>query len=60
MLRDYRMAWTRLEDAIKYWHWPKGLKKVPLARLQEVFLTLGRKRVETIEVLRNLDPFRNI
>jgi len=56
--RDYRTAWAGSEDAICYIG--TGLQKVPLARLQEVFLTLGRKSVETIEVLRILGPFPNI
>ena len=42
-------------------HVGTGLHKVPLARLQEVFLScLGRNRLEVLEVIRILGPFPNV
>ena len=42
-------------------HIGTGLHKVPLARLQEVFLScLGRSRLEILEVIRILGPFPNV
>lgn len=51
-LRDYRMVWAGSDDAIC--HLGTGLHNVPLARLEEVFLTLGKKRIEVKEVIRIL------
>lgn len=56
---DYRLAWVGGDDAIC--HLGTGLHKVPLARLQEVFLTfMGRNRIEVSEVIRILGPFPNV
>jgi hypothetical protein len=56
---DYRLAWVGSDDAIC--SVGTGLHKVPLARLQEVFLSLpGRNRVQFIEVIRVLGPFPNV
>ena len=56
---DYRLAWVGSDDAVS--HIGTGLHKVPLARLQEVFLSLpGRNRVELLEVIRVLGPFPNV
>ena len=49
------MTWAGLKDTIRYTG--TGMRKVNFACLQEVFLTPGRKRVETIEVLRVRGPF---
>mmetsp|Transcript_10870 Transcript_10870/g.18092 ORF Transcript_10870/g.18092 Transcript_10870/m.18092 type:complete len:377 (-) Transcript_10870:40-1170(-) len=57
-LRDYRMVWAGSDDAIC--HVGTGLHNVPLARLEEVFLTLGKKRIEVKEVIRILGPFPNV
>lgn len=57
-VRNYRMLWAGSDDAIC--HVGSGLHKVPLARMQEMFITVGRKRIETIEVIRILGPFPNI
>ena len=57
-LRDYRMVWAGSDDAIC--HLGTGLHNVPLARLEEVFLTLGKKRIEVKEVIRILGPFPNV
>ena len=57
-VRNYRMLWAGSDAAIC--HVGTGLHKVPLARLQEMFITVGRKRIETIEVIRILGPFPNI
>uniref|UniRef100_A0A7S2A8V2 Uncharacterized protein n=1 Tax=Trieres chinensis TaxID=1514140 RepID=A0A7S2A8V2_TRICV len=57
-MRDYRMAWAGSDEAVC--HVGTGLHKVPLARLQEVFATFGKKRVEIIEVIRILGPFPNV
>ncbi|GKY90674.1 hypothetical protein MPSEU_000040800 [Mayamaea pseudoterrestris] len=55
----YRLAWVGSDDAVS--HVGTGLHKVPLARLQEVFLTLGRGgRVTWMEAIRLLGPFPNI
>lgn len=56
---DYRLAWVGGDDAIC--HLGTGLHKVPLARLQEVFLScMGRNRIEVSEVIRILGPFPNV
>ena len=56
---NYRLAWVGSDDAIC--HVGTGLHKVPLARLQEVFMTcLGKNRLELLEVIRILGPFPNV
>jgi hypothetical protein len=56
---DYRLAWAGSDEAIC--HVGTGLHKVPLARLQEVFMScLGRNRLEILEVIRLLGPFPNV
>jgi hypothetical protein len=56
---NYRLAWVGSDDAIC--HVGTGLHKVPLARLQEVFLTcMGKNRLELLEVIRILGPFPNV
>ncbi|CAJ1939157.1 unnamed protein product [Cylindrotheca closterium] len=56
---DYRLAWVGGDDAVC--HLGTGLHKVPLARLQEVFLScMGRNRIEVSEVIRILGPFPNV
>ena len=56
---NYRLAWVGGDDAIS--HVGTGLHKVPLARLQEVFLSLpGRNRVQLLEVIRVIGPFPNV
>lgn len=54
----YRLAWVGGDDAIC--HTGTGLHKVPLARLQEVFLTLHRSRITWSEVIRIVGPFPNV
>ncbi|CAB9506674.1 expressed unknown protein [Seminavis robusta] len=55
---DYRLAWVGSDNAIC--HMGTGLHKVPLARLQEVYLSaLGKSRVEVLEVIRIIGPFPN-
>ena len=57
--QDYRLAWVGSDDAVC--HVGTGLHMVPLARLQEVFLScLGRNRIELLEVIRVLGPFPNV
>jgi len=56
--RDYRMVWVGSDDAIC--HIGTGLHKVPLARLQEVFLSVGKGYVDVQEVIRVLGPFPNV
>jgi hypothetical protein len=57
--RDYRLAWVGSDDAVTYLG--TGLHKVPLARLQEVFLTMqGKSRIQVQEVIRILGPFPTI
>jgi hypothetical protein len=56
---NYRLTWVGSDDAIC--HVGTGLHKVPLARLQEIFLTcLGKNRLELLEVISILGPFPNI
>jgi hypothetical protein len=55
----YRLAWVGSDDAIC--HIGTGLHKVPLARLQEIFLTCqGKNRIELFEVISILGPFPNV
>lgn len=57
--QDFRLAWVGSDDSVC--HVGSGLHKVPLARLQEVFLSFcGRNRVEVQEVIRILGPFPNV
>jgi hypothetical protein len=56
---NYRLAWVGSDAAIC--HVGTGLHKVPLARMQEVFLTVAAGgRVTLQEVIRILGPFPNI
>lgn len=56
---DYRLAWVGSDDALC--HVGTGLHKVPLARMQEVFMNaLGRNRVEILEVISLIGPFPNV
>lgn len=56
---DYRLLWVGSDDAIC--HVGTGLHKVPLARLQEIFITLGgRNAILVQEVIRVLGPFPNV
>ena len=58
------MAWVGSDDAIC--HLGTGLHKVPLARLQDIFLSVGRdgsgqtKTVQLLEVIRIIGPFPNV
>ena len=55
----YRLAWVGSDDSIC--HIGTGLHKVPLARLQEIFLTCqGKNRIEVFEVISILGPFPNV
>lgn len=56
---DYRLAWVGSDDAIC--HVGTGLHKVPLARMQEVFMNcLGRNQIEILEVISLIGPFPNV
>jgi len=60
---DYNLAWVGSDDAIC--HVGTGLHKVPLARLQDIFLTVGNiglksKSWRMMEVIRILGPFPNV
>lgn len=57
-LPSYRLAWVGSDSAIC--HVGTSLHKVPLARLQEVFLSLGYNRWELFEVIRILGPFPTV
>lgn len=56
---DYRLAWVESDAAVcavgSALH-----RKISLARLQEVFLTLHRNRLQMYEVVRILGPFPNV
>lgn len=54
----YRLAWVGSDAAIC--HVGTSLHKVPLARLQEMYLLLGYGRWELLEVIRILGPFPNV
>merc|ERR1712127_199562 len=54
----YRLAWVGSDDAIC--HVGTSLHKVPLARLQEMYLLLGYNKWELLEVIRILGPFPNV
>jgi hypothetical protein len=61
---DYSLSWVGSDEAIC--HLGTGLHKVPLARLQDIFFTIGRdgsgqtKTVQVMEVIRILGPFPNV
>eukprot|EP00815_Leptocylindrus_aporus_P010114 CAMPEP_0116065058 /NCGR_PEP_ID=MMETSP0322-20121206/9498_1 /TAXON_ID=163516 /ORGANISM="Leptocylindrus danicus var. apora, Strain B651" /LENGTH=362 /DNA_ID=CAMNT_0003551223 /DNA_START=111 /DNA_END=1199 /DNA_ORIENTATION=+ len=55
---DYRMVFAGSDAAVC--HLGSGLHKVPLARLQEIFMTVGKNRIEVNEVIRILGPFPNV
>merc|ERR1712157_34102 len=54
----YRMLWAGSDNAIC--HGGSGLHNVPLARLQEVFLSFFKSAVEVFEVIRVIGPFPNV
>lgn len=62
--KDYTLAWVGSDEAIC--HIGTGLHKVPLARLQDIFITIGRdgggesKTFRLMEVIRILGPFPNV
>jgi len=60
---DYTLAWVGSDDAIC--HVGTGLHKVPLARLQDIFVTVGNIGLKStswrmMEVIRILGPFPNV
>jgi hypothetical protein len=58
---DYRLLWVGSDDAVC--HLGTGLHKVPLARLQEVFVSLlpnSNSNIQLTEVIRILGPFPNV
>lgn len=55
---DFRMVWAGSDASVC--HIGTGLHKVPLARLQEIFMTIGKNRIEINEVIRILGPFPNV
>ncbi len=56
---NYRLAWVGSDASVC--HIGTGLHKVPLARLQEVFLSFQpRNRLRLLEGIRGLGPFPNI
>jgi len=56
---NYNLAWVGSDDAIC--HIGTGLHKVPLARLQDIFLTVGgsRKRIASPQSNGNLKPSKS-
>ena len=56
----FRLTWVGSDDAIT--HIGTGLQKVPLARMEEVFIRflMSGKRIEVLEVIRILGPFPNV
>jgi len=63
-LKDYTLAWVGSDEAIC--HLGTGLHNVPLARLQDIFLTVGRdgsgesNTIRLMEVISILGPFPNV
>jgi len=58
-VRQYKLAWVSSDECLSYIG--TGLHKVPLARLEDVFLSLGPKRSWILyEVIRILGPFPNV
>jgi hypothetical protein len=63
-LKNYNLAWVGSDDCIC--HVGTGLHKVPLARLQDIFLSVGRdgsgqaKTVTLLEVISIFGPFPNV
>lgn len=56
---NYRLAWVGSDEALC--HVGTGLHNVPLARMQEVFLTCqGKGRIQVLEVISILGPFPNV
>ena len=55
---SYRLAWVGSDEAIC--HIGTSLHKVPLARLQEMYIVLGYNKWELLEVIRILGPFPNV
>lgn len=55
---SYRLAWVGSDDAIC--HIGTSLHKVPLARLQEMYVLFGYNKWELLEVIRILGPFPNV
>lgn len=55
---SYRLAWVGSDEAIC--HIGTSLHKVPLARLQEMYVLLGYNKWELLEVIRILGPFPNV
>lgn len=56
---DFRLAWVGSDEAIC--HLGTGLHKVPLARMQEVFMNcLGKNKIEILEVISIIGPFPNV
>ena len=55
---DYGLAFAWDDDAVSYVG--TGLHKVPLARLDYMFLTLGQAKVLVREVIRIIGPFPNV
>ena len=55
---SYRLAWVGSDSAIC--HIGTSLHKVPLARLQEMYIILGYNKWELLEVIRILGPFPNV
>ncbi|GMH64736.1 hypothetical protein TrLO_g1039 [Triparma laevis f. longispina] len=57
-LKDYTVAFAQNDDAVS--HIGTGLHKVPLARLDAMYLTLGKNLLTIREVIRIIGPFPNI
>ena len=55
---DWKLVWARSDDGVCAVG--TGLHKVPLANLEEVFLSIGPKKIVTTEVIRVLGPFPNV
>jgi len=57
-LTDYKLCFAGSDDAVCAMG--SGLHKVPLANLDEIYLTIGNSRVFVREVIRIIGPFPNV
>ena len=55
---DWKLVWARSDEGVC--NIGTGLHKVPLANLEEIFLTLSDRKITTTEVIRVVGPFPNV
>eukprot|EP00629_Pelagomonadales_sp_RCC1024_P003363 CAMPEP_0119269638 /NCGR_PEP_ID=MMETSP1329-20130426/6968_1 /TAXON_ID=114041 /ORGANISM="Genus nov. species nov., Strain RCC1024" /LENGTH=266 /DNA_ID=CAMNT_0007269639 /DNA_START=205 /DNA_END=1001 /DNA_ORIENTATION=+ len=55
---DWKLVWARSDEGVGAIG--TGLHRVPLANLEDIFLSIDARRVTTTEVIRVLGPFPNV